>query len=338
MFLHSVGNANTPAAYAWVHTLSPGDVRWTYYPAVFRIESGDWRSARSLLQECRQRHPNDGVVLAEYARLLSHLRDPSAPALYKELIEREYYRASAHSEYGMVLARANDQSGSVRELKLALALDPLDDRPNIALARIFAENGQTAEAKAAQISVSGRTLTTPLEENRYLDDLYWRFPKVNYLEGRAAFETAHGRAAEAIRLLERARSAAPPGDLSATLQLVYYMTWLNGPEQAGALLKDALSDPLTAPSAWFDYGLALQQRGQWREACQSYRAALAIEPDFSKALNGLGNCQEKSGHRLEALALYHRAAHDDKYAAQNLARLEEPRDPLARAVKVGRGE
>jgi tetratricopeptide (TPR) repeat protein len=321
MFLHSSGNNDAAlACYAWAQRLDPWNLRWTYYPALIKIESADPVGAKALLDICRQHHPSDNTVLAKQAFVLSRLGDPFAVSAYQELIRRDFFRASAHTEYGMLLMRFGRQSEAGEEFKTALSLNPSDGRPNIWLTHILAKAGYKTESNAAKASVSGATVLTNEEVDPYLDELYWRFPQVRYLKVRAAGEAAHRRFAEGLRLLERARSAAPD-DTAIIVDLVYYKTLLDGPEEGRVSLEQAVKDPHAAPTALFNYGLALQQRGLWEPACKTYRSVLAREPNFLEALNGLGNCEENSGHPKRAAALYRQAAHGNSLAVANLARL-----------------
>lgn len=66
----------------------------------------------------------------------------------------------------------------------------------------------------------------------------------------------------------------------------------------GAADDDA---PSPAAQACYDQGLRLEKAGQFEAAADEYRAALAADPGFAKAMRELGRCEVKLGWKGQAL-------------------------------------
>jgi serine/threonine-protein kinase len=91
-------------------------------------------------------------------------------------------------------------------------------------------------------------------------------------------------------------------------------------------------------------GMALVEAKQWEEAIGCYRAALALRPQATAALNNLGNVLKDQGRLDEAIAHYQKAlqldpklakAHSNLgFALQGKGRLEEAIDHCQKAIQI----
>jgi tetratricopeptide (TPR) repeat protein len=111
-----------------------------------------------------------------------------------------------------------------------------------------------------------------------------------------------GRFAEALALLERARTAAPEaaGILNA---IGLNLLWLGRPDEAAAEFGAALAaDPGFAP-ALANRGTALVALARLNDARRDFEAALAIDPGNLIALNGLAVLALRRGDPIEAREL-----------------------------------
>jgi len=92
---------------------------------------------------------------------------------------------------------------------------------------------------------------------------------------------------------------------------------------------------LGTPSAWFERGLAYEQKGNLAAACDAYQRALALDARFADAYINLGRLLHQGGNAPEAVRLYHLAlesAPEDAIAHYNLAIALEDRGQLSAAL------
>ncbi len=90
---------------------------------------------------------------------------------------------------------------------------------------------------------------------------------------------------------------------------------------AGCVTAAPSRDPLTA-SEHNDLGVAHFERGEPRRAAQEFERAVALRPEWARALVNLGDARLALGERQGAIEAYQRAvavAPDDPGAANNLA-------------------
>ncbi len=109
------------------------------------------------------------------------------------------------------------------------------------------------------------------------------------------------------------------GDLEAACEAVRVWAQLVPGDAEAVRLRTQLDSQRE-----FDRGAALEQAGQYAEACAAWRAALAAVPDAVPVLLRLGNCQAAQGDTAAAEASYRRAievAPDAAPAYFNLAML-----------------
>ena len=84
----------------------------------------------------------------------------------------------------------------------------------------------------------------------------------------------------------------------------------------------------------FALAVMLERRGASEEAEESYRLAIDLQPEAAPAWVGLGNAERAQGRDEEARESYRRG---DGGRSGPRARLEQPRQPRARARPHGRG-
>jgi len=158
----------------------------------------------------------------------------------------------------------------------------------------------------------------------------------------ALLEMKMGRADEAVRLLEAARTRFPDSELVLTRLMGLYLN--------AARWQDALSagrDLLQRDPSHFDAlflsGSACARLGKWEDAQASFRKALAIEPEnsvlrrrYADSLHALALLREKNGNLKDAIVWMNRyleaAAPDDIPRRNEARRLIEAWERASRSL------
>ena len=78
-----------------------------------------------------------------------------AIAAYRKQLEITPFNKSTHKSLGLLLAQLNRDSDGTKELEEAAAMPPDDPEVKVALARLYARNGNEAKAEALMKSVTG---------------------------------------------------------------------------------------------------------------------------------------------------------------------------------------
>lgn len=93
--------------------------------------------------------------------------------------------------------------------------------------------------------------------------------------------------------------------------------------------------PTQTALAWFERGLAREQRSDVAGACDAYRRAIDLDPEMADAYINLGRLLQEQGDVAEAVRLYHLAIEctpDDPVAHYNLAIALEDQRHFAAAL------
>ncbi len=215
---------------------------------------------------------------------------------------------------GRRLLESGDAAGAARALPPAVASDPRHAEAHYLLARCYHALGETDKAIAeydAAIANDGTPIRATPRLQAAARDVGAR-EKAEVVDVAALFAR-----------LEREEG----GIVGRRLMLDYCHPTREGHERIADALFAALSGPLfgapgAAPPplefaatssdrsafgiAW--EGQMLVRQGRFREAAAKFEEALAVEPEFAYALEGLGRCHAEWGDSVRALDYYERAA------------------------------
>lgn len=150
-------------------------------------------------------------------------------------------------------------------------------------------------------------ITTSQNSGSFADEVALRLSS-------AAESYRQGRLDEAVRACNDLLQL-DPGNSNAFHLLGLVEMSRGNLEQAGTLLRRAVSLNGDSASYLCDLGTALRLLNKLEEAVQSYRSALAIEPNHAGANNNLGTVLHDQGRWEEAIECFERAlASDPDYA------------------------
>jgi len=222
----------------------------------------------------------EGAEVAASAHLLEEGRRfvDSVPA-------RDVAAVNAHVARGVLARAAGDAAGAERELRTALAKDPLSFEALSRLLDVLAPSHRVREALPLFRRAAGSAPSSP----RHLA-----------LFGEALLAAGDARAAEPP--LARALELAPDGS-TVRLDLARAQIAQRRNDAAAATL--ALAAPSRERSLLLGAVCSLQER--WSEAATHYGAALESGSPNPDLLNGLGWAELKLGRKREAADLFHRS-------------------------------
>lgn len=281
-----------------------------YARIVERYRRGEAQAALEALGERPDRSLREAVT--EAVRLLRARQVPafSVPAAVllhtdRALLERERGESDAE-EFQLTLARElvgpaarlPEFESFGRRYYLAAA-EAWQVGEDWALARQLLDEGLKLFPREAPLLVARAALEETLAAFREKDDGPVQRKMSNRREAprllRRAADARQGRI-EAIGLLRRAVAAAPDSE-EARLRLGRTLLEVGETEEGLALLDGlrAARDPGVGYLAWLLRGGALERAGRLREAIDSYRAALALEPRGQVARVALAHALDEAG-------------------------------------------
>jgi predicted O-linked N-acetylglucosamine transferase (SPINDLY family) len=119
-------------------------------------------------------------------------------------------------------------------------------------------------------------------------------------------ELQDGRPEQALALMEQAVTMGPEEPrhhvgLGQALQALGRLA-----DAAAAYRRGLRAEPCSA-DAHFALGVVLQAQGDYLEAIDAYQHAIEFQPEYFAALNNLGLCQQRCGRVAEAVSAYTRA-------------------------------
>ena len=104
---------------------------------------------------------------------------------------------------------------------------------------------------------------------------------------------------------------------------------------AGMLLPSpALADPRTEAKVQVEFGIAVAQRGLWREALYRWERAVELDPTYAAAFNDLAIAYEHEGQLEKARKAYEKAIAlepDNPHIRQNYELFKEINDRSSQA-------
>ncbi|NPV07583.1 MAG: tetratricopeptide repeat protein [Anaerolineae bacterium] len=308
--------------------------------ANLRLAQGDVQEAVRIASSAVEAHPKSATALAGRALIL--LQSGDAEGALADLDRAQALQprsADVRLARGEVYLTLGQGSEARAQFEAAAGLAPADPRPWLALGRLEAANGSWGEAEAAYREATRRE---PGSAAGHV--------------GLAGTLAAQGQWTEAERSLLRALAVEPGsaaarlalgdlyrdrGDLEAAaeqyrsyLTLVYdgttgYLHWAGAylaaqqPEQAEALLLEALSRYPDGAGLRAALGDAYRLQGRAGEAIQAYEAALAADPELASAHLGLGQAWlalDRPDRAREAFAQAEATARDGSEVRVQVAR------------------
>lgn len=299
--------------------VAPQDVEARYGFARFYIDHGRWDAAAQQLRRVLELAPEHPGALADYGRLLLDMKDYEKAAVYLERALQASEKAGRpgaetereRPELELALAQAYRELGRLEDfnstLRRALERAPEHPEANRMLGEIELEQGAYAEAvrlfkrALAQIPSASSELRGELE----------------ILLGRAHLGADDGEEAERAfkRALETPAAAAAHlnlGDLDRdrgqTDQALQH--YRQGLEQAVAWeMKERLASRIVALipqdlEARRTLGELYDQRRQYHQAVEQYRALVELQPDDIGAWRRLGDAHLNLKEYAQALEAY----------------------------------
>ena len=190
----------------------------------------------------------------------------------------------------------NDVAGAEQALMTAVALQPDEANWRVSLGRLIA------------LEYAGRRHREAIEELSVALTLRPSWTELRYHLGVLHQESGEG--VEANRALEEYLRVAPEGVYAEAARLAITRLTRPRPEAPSVERLSAVPPDGVPPEAWRRYRLAqvyLRDRQDDARALAEIDAALALDPDYTDAINLLARLQLRAGQHDEALATYERS-------------------------------
>lgn len=208
------------------------------------------------------------------------------PALFGHMIAElgdNPLREFIHLCFGSWYATQFDSEGAVRELQIALSIDPNDPEAHKDLGIVLANEGKLGESVRHLREAARLDPDDPLTQKR--------LGAMLVLVGAPDEAVAHYQ--EALRLA--------PEDFEAHEQLGVLLCNEGRTAEAIGHFKEALACRPDSPEAHNGLGVALLNAGGLDDAIVQFRDALNLRPDYPEAHNGLGVALFNQGQVDEAI-------------------------------------
>ncbi len=212
--------------------------------------------------------------------------------------------AAAHFGLGLCLTGVE----AIASFNRAIELYPRYGAARFALAGVYRQTGQRAEAEALLVNYERDKLLAPPIDDPAMAAIQALDASANGLLRRAQAAERQGQLAEALSLQKRAL-AADPKLAQAWVNLVSLHGRLGQPEEAEAAYRRAVALEPKNAEAHYNFGVLCAQANRRDEARQAFAAAVAADPGNAMALDNWGAIVEQQGPGAWALArqLYQRA-------------------------------
>lgn len=298
--------------------LNPQDARAHLELGMFWAEQGELETALHHYEAALAVKPNFAYALDRIGRLLALMNRPEeAIARYEQAIAADPRNQDIYFLLGRELVAQGQKTEAEKRFREALELDPQDARAHHELGTLLEERG---EKEAAMRHYQEALRAAP------------QFGYVLYKIGRLLAE--QGKLEEAQQRFEQAINLDPDN------QDLYYLMGreliAQGKIEKGRFyLERALAMNPNDARAHNDLALIVGSKDP-ETAIAHFEKALTIAPDFTLALNNLGNLLVELGRYDEAEENYLRALKirdSDEYAWYNLARLAELKNETSVAIE-----
>lgn len=308
------------------------------------IAAGETERARTSLRDLLDRDPE---VITAYLMLgealLQERQFDQAVGAFREALQRN--RRSPQARYGLAVAHIGlgELEEAARELDECLALDPRDERAAGELAEVRLQQGRPAEAErlARDILTDRPSSSMRLLLAEALEDQGQTAEALSVLEQARSADPANallhlnlgnllleaGRLEEAVSSYRRATDLAP-GDARTQNALGNALARKGDKGEALAAFQEAVElDPSFAP-AQNNLGITLASLGRPADARSAFQQAIRSDPHYAEAYNNLGYLYLTAGNSEEAVSLFRRALELKPDYAQAKANLDLARKSL----------
>jgi Flp pilus assembly protein TadD len=250
-----------------------------------QVAHGDLPSAESTLWTILGTDPNNTEALLILGEVRSRQRRfPEAEALFRRVLQVDPKSAAGHRNLAQTLAVENKPGDALAEFRSAAELAPRDVNIRVELARLYVGSGQFGQAVSTLQSIPPA-----------------QFP-ADAIPVKAAAFLATGRKAEAIHLIEPARSST-----NAELDLAEVYLRNNLPDEALRCLE--IASAAVKQSTRLDYlrGRALTEKNQTEAAFAALQHSLAQDPKSPDTLVALAEIYSTQNKHADAVAALEKA-------------------------------
>ena len=337
--------------YRNAQTLTPTEVRWSYYLGLLHTDRGETERAESDFKRVLELRRDDVATLIRLGRLyLDGGRPDDAEPLFVRALVLAPRTIAALAGLGRTALAKRDYAQAVKHLDEALRLDPGAESLHSPLAIAYRGLGQVDKAESHLRQWRNRDVFVPDPLKQDLD-LMLESGLSYELRGVRALEAKDWKsAAELFRKgIERAQDdALMRRSLQHKLGTALFMTG-DAPgarEQFEQVVRLSPSDGIdeSAAKAHYSLGVLMVSAGDSREAIEHFTASVKYQPNYVEARLGLADALRRSGRADAALSQYQEAIEKSPRAVRGrlgyamalvkLRRFREARDHLADAARL----
>uniref|UniRef100_A0A286XJA6 dolichyl-phosphate-mannose--protein mannosyltransferase n=1 Tax=Cavia porcellus TaxID=10141 RepID=A0A286XJA6_CAVPO len=301
--------------------------------------------AVALLKESIKHGPEFADAYSSLASLLAEQqRFKEAEEIYQAGIKNCPDSSDLHNNYGVFLVDSGSPEKAVAHYQQAVTLSPSHHVAMVNLGRLYRSLGENSMAeewykRALQVARKAETLS-PLgalyyNTGRYEEALqvYREAAALQPLQREPHLALAQvlavmGQTKEAEKITERIVS-----EEAGCLECYRLLSAIYSKQEAHKKALDAIDkalqlkpkDPKVASELFFTKGNQLREQNLLDKAFESYRVAVALNPEQAQAWMNMGGIQHIKGNYVSARTYYERALQlvpDSKLLKENLAKLD----------------
>ncbi|KAM6153843.1 protein O-mannosyl-transferase TMTC1 isoform 2-T2 [Erethizon dorsatum] len=301
--------------------------------------------AVALLKESIKYGPEFADAYSSLASLLAEQgRFKEAEEIYQAGIKNCPDSSDLHNNYGVFLVDSGSPEKAVAHYQQAVTLSPGHHVAMVNLGRLYRSLGENSVAekwykRALQVARKAETLS-PLGALYYNTGRYEEALQV-YREAAAlqpSQREPHLALAQVLAVMGQTKEAEKMtehivSEEAGCLECYRLLSAIYSKQEAHDKALDAIDkalqlkpkDPKVASELFFTKGNQLREQNLLDKAFESYRMAVALNPEQAQAWMNMGGIQHIKGNYVSARAYYQRALQlvpDSKLLKENLAKLD----------------
>lgn len=254
------------------------------YKGIALFENGDKESAKTVLQRAIEYHPSYELARVHHALCFEQRKDQEQGLLKLESLNpRSYY---AHYHLGLFYKEEKELSKAEKHLKLALEINPNDEKIIEELSSFLITNAHIEEAEL---------LVTGLQVNDTL-------PQTYFYQGRVAARREDFK--EALLNYDLAISKSNNSYPEAHLNKAIIYKKLKKNKKAINSYKAAISYKVDYPKAYYNLALLYADKGQLKTAIKYNKLAIKYDSSSYKSWYNLGDLYVEQHKLLSATKAY----------------------------------